>query len=288
MGWKGESRRHSLARKGIRTNIDKDRRLDVSTFVAKGRNPYTYHRTKLEIGQLWQDGHKAGNDYFLIIGLENNMIIGGYIDLDLYWSDAEVIIEEIVEPKIFTIIEFEDRPMDMLSGGWNLRTKVAKQERDKHQKRIKDLLKESRDFKSLARYEIISDSQYAQDVAIAYNQIYDNVKHTQWFMNAVEDELESDFKSEQRWKEKKQWEKKKASGNPKSKEKAKKGDRVIFQGNEYIVTSSTYISHPEQLIGGRRAREGFYVQLYPVDSDVEELSGWINQARIKLKERMVL
>jgi len=37
MGWKGESRRHSLARKGIRTNIDDGRRFDVSSFVAKGK-----------------------------------------------------------------------------------------------------------------------------------------------------------------------------------------------------------------------------------------------------------
>ncbi|MCK4545420.1 hypothetical protein KAU43_07765 [candidate division WOR-3 bacterium] len=36
MGWKGESRRHSLSRKGIRTNIDKDKRLSVRNFVARG------------------------------------------------------------------------------------------------------------------------------------------------------------------------------------------------------------------------------------------------------------
>lgn len=36
MAWKGESRRHSLSRKGIKTNIDQERRLDVSKFVAKG------------------------------------------------------------------------------------------------------------------------------------------------------------------------------------------------------------------------------------------------------------
>lgn len=36
MGWKGESRRHSLSRKGIKTNIDKTKRLSVSNFVARG------------------------------------------------------------------------------------------------------------------------------------------------------------------------------------------------------------------------------------------------------------
>ena len=35
-GWKGESRRHSLARKGVSTVIDQDRRFDVSNFVARG------------------------------------------------------------------------------------------------------------------------------------------------------------------------------------------------------------------------------------------------------------
>ena len=39
-GWKGESRRHSLARKGIKTNIDGGRRFDVSNFVAKGNDRF--------------------------------------------------------------------------------------------------------------------------------------------------------------------------------------------------------------------------------------------------------
>ena len=51
MGWKGESRRHSLARKGIRTNIDQDRRFDVSTFVAKGRK---YPEDAFETGDKLQ------------------------------------------------------------------------------------------------------------------------------------------------------------------------------------------------------------------------------------------
>jgi len=35
-GWKNESRRHSLARKGVKTNIDQGKRFDVSNFVARG------------------------------------------------------------------------------------------------------------------------------------------------------------------------------------------------------------------------------------------------------------
>ena len=39
-GWKGESRRHSLARKGIKTTLPDGRRFDVSKFVAKGEYNY--------------------------------------------------------------------------------------------------------------------------------------------------------------------------------------------------------------------------------------------------------
>ena len=35
-GWKGESRRHSLSRKGIKTNLPDGRRFDVSNYVARG------------------------------------------------------------------------------------------------------------------------------------------------------------------------------------------------------------------------------------------------------------
>jgi len=37
-GWHDESRRHSLARKGIKTVIDDNRRLPVNRFVARGTN----------------------------------------------------------------------------------------------------------------------------------------------------------------------------------------------------------------------------------------------------------
>jgi len=37
MTWKGESRRHSLSRKGIKTNLPDGRRFDVSNYVARGK-----------------------------------------------------------------------------------------------------------------------------------------------------------------------------------------------------------------------------------------------------------
>lgn len=36
MVWKGEPRRHSLAKKGVKTVIDKDKRLAVNNYVARG------------------------------------------------------------------------------------------------------------------------------------------------------------------------------------------------------------------------------------------------------------
>lgn len=41
-GWKGEPRRHGLARKGVKTIIDDDNRLAVNNFVAKGDIPEGY------------------------------------------------------------------------------------------------------------------------------------------------------------------------------------------------------------------------------------------------------
>ena len=42
-GWHGESRRHSLARKGVKTVLPDGRRFDVSKFVANGELIYSDH-----------------------------------------------------------------------------------------------------------------------------------------------------------------------------------------------------------------------------------------------------
>lgn len=63
--------------------------------------------------------------------------------------------------------------------------------------------------------------------------------------------------------------------------KVKMGDVVLFEGTHHKVISISPISHPEQLIGGERATPGVYVQLEPLEENVEEPGGWINQARIK-------
>lgn len=55
MGWKGESRRHSLSRKGIKTNIDKTKRLSVRNFVARGL--YLNEQRLNAIASDWNEGN---------------------------------------------------------------------------------------------------------------------------------------------------------------------------------------------------------------------------------------
>ena len=57
-GWKGESRRHSLARKGVKTVLPDGRRFDVSKFVANGYldktwNPSPIYATSKKDAYEW-------------------------------------------------------------------------------------------------------------------------------------------------------------------------------------------------------------------------------------------
>ena len=59
MSWKGESRRHSLARRGVRTVIDDRRRLPVNRYVARGEDRYTPRYL-----EKWEPApNYAGKDY---------------------------------------------------------------------------------------------------------------------------------------------------------------------------------------------------------------------------------
>ena len=69
MGWKGESRRHSLSRKGIKTNLPDGRRFDVSNYVARGNDTFVILNKKGEpaknitiIGRKWFQ-RTYGNTY---------------------------------------------------------------------------------------------------------------------------------------------------------------------------------------------------------------------------------
>ena len=58
MGWKGESRRHSLSRKGIKTNIGKTKRFDVSNFVARGEDIEYIGEQKISVPKFWDERRK--------------------------------------------------------------------------------------------------------------------------------------------------------------------------------------------------------------------------------------
>ena len=91
MGWKGESRRHSLSRKGIKTNIDQHKRLAVNDYVARGslkaetielrnfldgyktgsrvyeQEPFDDNHPYRRFFRLMMDGSYKGEDYYLRI-----------------------------------------------------------------------------------------------------------------------------------------------------------------------------------------------------------------------------
>lgn len=88
MGWKGESRRHSLSRKGIKTNIDQHKRLAVNDYVARGslkaetielrtflegyktgsrsyeQEPFDDNHAYRRFFRLMMDGSYKGEDYY--------------------------------------------------------------------------------------------------------------------------------------------------------------------------------------------------------------------------------
>ena len=63
--------------------------------------------------------------------------------------------------------------------------------------------------------------------------------------------------------------------------KFRKGEKVLYKGDVQKIERCSYTTHPEHLIGGRRAKEGFYCQLVPTKGTLEEVSGWVNEKQIK-------
>lgn len=108
MTWKGESRRHSLSRKGIKTNIDQHKRLSVRNYVARGKQGYFGTDIDLEtsLGEYGfvmkkSDYHDYPDEYWVIYKMAHpNSYGSGYIresELDALiqgkeWLDEEEII----------------------------------------------------------------------------------------------------------------------------------------------------------------------------------------------------
>jgi len=96
MGWKGESRRHSLSRKGIKTNLPDGRRFDVSNYVARGRKQET-----IEL-RNFLDGYKTGSRVYEQEPFDDNhpyrrffrlMMDGSYKGEDYYLRIKERVEE---------------------------------------------------------------------------------------------------------------------------------------------------------------------------------------------------
>jgi len=97
-GWKGESRRHSLARKGVKTVLPDGRRFDVSKFVARG------------VQKKW---HKILDA--LDISEENPMTFSENVDVDFYSdSDGQSVTYWITIPNPLIDTYGEDIPDNAL------------------------------------------------------------------------------------------------------------------------------------------------------------------------------
>jgi len=117
MGWKGESRRHSLSRKGIKTNLPDGRRFDVSNFVSRGKpltKTFNSHvRTVTGLGVELDDlgivknkliFHKTpknlistfGQYYIEWVAYDNNgdEIASNYMEI---WTDGMKVKEAVIE-----------------------------------------------------------------------------------------------------------------------------------------------------------------------------------------------
>lgn len=81
-GWSGESRRHGLARKGVKTVIDDDKRLAVNNYVARGwhdklRNVYANKEEWIAYAEMYGLHKKLGFDTPEEAWDENPHIKGG-------------------------------------------------------------------------------------------------------------------------------------------------------------------------------------------------------------------
>ena len=92
MGWKGESRRHSLSRKGIKTNLPDGRRFDVSNYVAKGK--------RIEID--WDKGYLTEKEIQLI---KNRMNKGEDVNLEYLYEGGISITPEQTKKGIDWLID---------------------------------------------------------------------------------------------------------------------------------------------------------------------------------------
>jgi len=130
-GWKGESRRHSLARKGIKTVLPDGRRFDVSKFVSSGQLDLAEYDPVKMVG----DGNLPNvywvsfSNYYYVENEDGDMVSIDEIDpdfkgdggvvavfstfrdamnyIDKYQSDIHVMVEDRLTGVIWESYKYE-------------------------------------------------------------------------------------------------------------------------------------------------------------------------------------
>ncbi|MCK4545419.1 hypothetical protein KAU43_07760 [candidate division WOR-3 bacterium] len=121
MGWKGESRRHSLSRKGIKTNLPDGRRFDVSNYVARGK-PLSKSlddidgmvNNKIHIDNEVEEFQRYKNEWVEFI--EKELSKKGFSDDDIDDMQIETWVDGILFDKMVDELSYQaGSPMDDLS-----------------------------------------------------------------------------------------------------------------------------------------------------------------------------
>lgn len=268
MGWKGESRRHSLSRKGIKTNIDDQKRLSVRNFVARGSSdlkvPFSEENLTelfLEIGESKRGWNFIRSYIESVFELEEDVL--NWESSANYVSDMDIETQKDFYNELNNIW-FEDH-----NNYWYGQSKLT----------IGVLSgSEGKLYVETVSQKLI-DQEYDGEVEAWVQDKYGSSSNWQIVDPEINISKDSDIKIMK-------------SLGKLQESKVRKGEIVEYQGQAYIVTSESFISHPELFIGGERKKEGFVAMLYPIDPYVEESGGWINQSRIKLlsehEKRMIM
>ncbi|MCK4545411.1 hypothetical protein KAU43_07720 [candidate division WOR-3 bacterium] len=261
MGWKGESRRHSLSRKGIKTNIDDQKRLSVRNFVARGSSdlkvPFSEENLTelfLEIGESKRGWNFIRSYIESVFELEEDVL--NWESSANYVSDMDIETQKDFYNELNNIW-FEDH-----NNYWYGQSKLT----------IGVLSgSEGKLYVETVSQKLI-DQEYDGEVEAWVQDKYGSSSNWQIVDPEINISKDSDIKIMK-------------SLGKLQESKVGKGDVVSFKGRDYVVTSETFISHPEQLIGGENKDEGFFAQLFPIDVHAEEPSGFINQSRLTVKKK---
>ena len=174
MGWKGESRRHSLSRKGIKTNIDKTKRLSVRNYVARGEDTYKGSiYTILKEKGIPTDHHES--DLYVKATPEAIELTKDF--------ESRTFFKSNIDGELWIDLPFRYDPF------WIAKEKLASGK------------EKNPNWYEQAHLEIEKESSIALDVASEMGQNFDNIKHTRRFRERVAEQLKDDSKAEKRFRD---------------------------------------------------------------------------------------